>query len=146
MVNAAASDHEVDVINGLIETTRDSVDGYRAAAEQGTHAFFRASLLDRAREREFVVRRLSERVRELGGEPEDDGSILADAHRAFLSLRDRVDPDAIVAEIDHGESYLAGKWQAALDNDELTPATRQLLHGCYEAVRRGQQEWRRTAS
>lgn len=62
----------------------------------------------------------------------------------FLCMRDRVDEDAILAEVDHGESYLAGKWQAALAEDELTADTRQLINGCFVSIQRGHEEWRRT--
>lgn len=135
--------HDIKVLNGLIETTLDSVDGYRLAAQEGPSRSLRAAFAARVNERQQVVYRLRERVRQLGGEPEDDGSILASAHRVFLCMRDRVDQNAILAEVDHGESYLAGKWQAALADDELTEDTRQLIHSCYVSIERGQQEWRR---
>ena len=135
-------EHEVRVLNGLIETTLDSVDGYHRAVQEVSSPTYRTAFMDRVSERELVVRRLRERVTELGGQPEDDGSVLAKAHRVFLALRDRVDGDAVLAEVDHGESYLAGKWQSAIDDERLTPETRQLINGCYESVRRGHEEWR----
>jgi uncharacterized protein (TIGR02284 family) len=135
--------HDIKILNGLIETTLDSVDGYRLAAEEAPSRSLRASFGSRVSERQHVVDRLRERVRQLGGEPEDDGSILARAHRVFLCMRDRVDEHAIIAEVDHGESYLAGKWQAALGDDDLTEETRRLINGCYMSVQRGQEEWRR---
>jgi uncharacterized protein (TIGR02284 family) len=135
--------HEIQVLNGLIETTLDSVDGYHRAAQEAPSRSLRASFMERVGERELVVRRLQERVRQLGGEPEDEGSLLASAHRAFLAIRDRTDPDAVMAEVDHGESYLAGKWQTALGDDRLSPDTLQLITRCYESVRLGHEEWRR---
>lgn len=135
--------HDIKVLNGLIESTLDSVDGYHLAAQEAPSRSLRAAFTARLSEREQVVHRLRERVRQLGGEPEDDGSILASAHRVFMCIRDRVDEDAILAEVDHGESYLAGRWQAALGDDELTADTRQLINGCYASIEHGHREWRR---
>jgi len=138
--------HDISVLNGLIETTIDSVDGYRRAAQEATNSRFSAEFLERANEREQVVSQLRDRVRQLGGNPEDDGSVLAAAHRAFLTLRDRVtggDDNSVIAEVDHGESYLDGKWQTALKDGSLSPETRSLIQSNYDSVREGRERFRR---
>jgi uncharacterized protein (TIGR02284 family) len=137
--------HDINVLNSLIETTIDSVDGYRRSAEEATNSRFSAAFLERANERQQIVSKLRDEVRRLGGSPEDDGSILAAAHRAFLTLRDKVtsgDDNAVIAEVDHGESYLNGKWEAALNDTELSPETRSLIQQSYESVRSGHEQWR----
>jgi uncharacterized protein (TIGR02284 family) len=136
--------HDISVLNGLIETTIDSIDGYRRSAEAATSSRFSQTFRDRAAEREQVVARLRDRVRELGGTPEHDGSILAAAHRQFLSLRDAVtgsDDHAVIAEVDRGESYLNAKWHAALEDDRLSPETRSVIREGYESVRSGHEQW-----
>lgn len=138
------NDHDVTVLNSLIETTIDSVDGYRRSAEEATTGSFAEIFRLRAQEREQVVARLRERVRELGGTPEEDGSLLAAAHRRFLSLRDAVtgrDDKAVIAEVDRGESYLNGKWEVALADEDLSSQTRRLLGECYQSVRSGHEQW-----
>lgn len=138
--------HDISVLNGLIETTIDSVDGYRRSAQEATSSRFSAQFLERANEREQIVSKLREEVRRLGGNPEDDGSVLASAHRAFLSLKDKItgsDDQAIVAEVDHGESYLNGKWETALQDDRLSQQTRQVIQQCYDSVRQGRDTFRR---
>ncbi len=145
--DGARSNHDISVLNSLIETTIDSVDGYRRSAQEATNSRFSAAFLERANEREEVVRQLRDRVRQLGGNPEDDGSVLAAAHRAFLSLRDKVtgsDDTAVIAEVDHGESYLNGKWETALGDSALSQDTRSLIQRCYDSVRSGRDQWRRT--
>jgi len=137
---------DISTLNSLIETTIDSIDGYRRSAQEATNSRFSAEFLERANEREQVVSKLRDRVRQLGGNPEDDGSILAAAHRAFLTLRDKVtgsDDDAVIAEVDHGESYLDSKWEAALREDDLSSETRSLVQQCYDSVRDGYERWRR---
>lgn len=137
--------HDISVLNSLIETTLDSVDGYRRSAEEATSSRFSSEFLSRANEREQVVRQLQGEVRRLGGNPQDDGSILAAAHRAFLTIRDRAtgsDDESVIAEVDHGESYLRGKWETALKDDKLSPETRRLVTECWNSVREGQEKWR----
>lgn len=137
--------HDIAVLNSLIETTLDSVDGYRRSAEEATSSRFSSEFLSRATEREQVVRQLQGEVRRLGGSPEDDGSVLAAAHRAFLTIRDRAtggDDESVIAEVDHGESYLRGKWETALKDDQLSAETRSLVTQCWDSVRAGQEKWR----
>jgi uncharacterized protein (TIGR02284 family) len=136
--------HDISVLNSLIETTIDSVDGYRHSSQEATSSRFASTFRDRAAEREQLVTRLRDRVRELGGTPEHDGGILAAMHRQFLSLRDAVtgsDDGAVIAEVDRGESFLDSKWQAALNDDQLSPETKSLIRECYESVRSGHQQW-----
>jgi uncharacterized protein (TIGR02284 family) len=105
------NEHDVTVLNSLIETTIDSIDGYRHSAGEATNEQFAEIFRKRAQEREEVVGLLRRRVTELGGTSEDDGSLLAKAHRQFLSLRDAVtgsDDKSVVAEVDRGESFLNG--------------------------------------
>jgi len=137
--------HDITVLNSLIETTLDSVDGYRRSAEEASNSRFASEFRDRADERQEIVSRLQEEVRRLGGNPEDDGSVLAAAHRAFLTIRDKISgsdgDEAVIAEVDRGESYLDDKWQTALKDDELSPETRSIIAQCYDSVRSGRQRW-----
>ena len=138
--------HDIKVLNSLIETTIDSVDGYRHSAQEATNSRFSAAFLERASEREEIVSKLRDQVRRLGGEPADDGTVLASAHRAFLSLRDKVtgtDDESVIAEVDHGESYLNGKWETALQDNDLSVETRSLIQQCYSSVREGRDTFRR---
>jgi uncharacterized protein (TIGR02284 family) len=140
--NNSASD--ITVLNSLIETTIDSVDGYRRSAAEATSSRFSSTFRDRATEREEVVSRLRDRVRELGGTPEHDGSLLAAAHRQFLGLRDAItgsDDQAVIAEVDRGESYLNAKWETALNDDNLSAETKALIRECYQSVRSGHEQW-----
>jgi uncharacterized protein (TIGR02284 family) len=145
-MSSGSSSHDISVLNSLIETTIDSVDGYRRSAQEATNSRFSSAFLERAGEREQIVSKLRDQVRKLGGNPEDDGSVLAAAHRAFLSLRDKVtgsDDEAVIAEVDHGETYLNGKWETALKDGGLSQETRSLIQQCYDSVREGRDTWRR---
>lgn len=138
------SDTDIAALNSLIETTLDSVDGYRRSADEAPDSRFAPEFLARAREREQVVATLRDEVRRQGGTPEDDGSLLAAAHRAFLTLRDRMtgsDDHAVIAEVDRGESFLNAKWETAIANDRLSPETRDVIGRCYDSIRAGHDRW-----
>ena len=144
MFNDNNDNHEIGVLNSLIETTIDSVDGYRHSAAEATDPGFADIFRRRSEERQQVVERLRERVRALGGTPEEEGGLLAKAHRQFLSLRDAVtgrDDKAVIAEVDRGESYLNGKWEAALADEALSAETQRLLRECYQSVHSGHEQW-----
>jgi uncharacterized protein (TIGR02284 family) len=137
--------HDVGVLNGLIKTTIDSVDGYRAAAEAKESGRFVAMFFDRANEREDVAERLQEAVTVMGGNPEDDGSFLASAHRSFMGLKEAVmgnDDKAIVSEVERGEDVIKAKYEAALEDKDLSPSTRGLITDCYTSVKQGHDQMR----
>jgi hypothetical protein len=60
---SGGSSHDISVLNGLIETTIDSVDGYRRSAQEATNSRFSSEFLNRANEREQVVSQLRDEVR-----------------------------------------------------------------------------------
>ena len=61
------------------------------------------------------------------------GAVLAVTHdRYFL---DNV--AEWIAEVDRGESYLDGKWQAALNDDGVSAETKTLIRDCHTSVRSG---------
>lgn len=127
-------------LNTLIATTLDSADGYRQAAEKADNERYRSLFLEFAGERERCVRQLQDEVRQLGGNPEDDGSILAAAHRSFLSLRDAVtgsDDRSVVAEVERGEDHIKNKYEKALESGNLTGSAEQTVRQVYQSVREG---------
>ena len=79
------TDHDVKVLNDLIETTIDSANGYEEAAKDAENTRFAGTFASRAQERSQVTSQLQRQVRMLGAEPEDDGSVLAKAHRIASS-------------------------------------------------------------
>ena len=97
----------------------------------------------RARERQSAVSGLQAAVARLGGNPEDDGTLLAGAHRAFLSLKEAVtgnDDQAIINEIERGEDYLKAKFEAAMKHTDLTPEGRAAVDTAWTSVKAGHDE------
>ena len=81
----------------------------------------------------------------LGGNPEDDGTALAAGHRAFVNLKAAVtgrDDQAIVNEVERGEDHIKAKYEAALEDGDLSPDCRALVETAYGSVKSGHDEMR----
>jgi uncharacterized protein (TIGR02284 family) len=131
---------QISTLNTLIATTTDSINGYEDSAKNIDSERLREVFRNRADERQQVVQQLREEVRRLGGDPEDSGSFLGKAHQRFEDLKAAItgrDEKAIVNEVERGEDYLKEKFEAALNSDNLTGESRQLVERCYQSVRSG---------
>lgn len=143
-MTASTNTHDIKILNSLIATTLDSADGYREAAEKSAVATHK-SLFERwATDRRQVVNDLQGEVRNLGGKPEDDGSILAAGHRVFLKLRDSVTrgDDSVVDEVERGEDFIKARYENALEDDELSPPVREAVIRAYASVKGGHDQAR----
>ncbi|MES2339762.1 MAG: PA2169 family four-helix-bundle protein [Pseudomonadota bacterium] len=137
--------HDIRTLNGLIATTIDSVDGYTEAAKDSENARFAAMFTARAQERRSVASDLQGEVSRLGGNPEDDGTILAGAHRVFLDLKAAVtgrDDKAIVNEVERGEDHIKAKFEDAMQDGDLSPETKSAIGAAWGSVKAGHDEMR----
>ena len=135
--------HDIRTLNGLIATTIDSVDGYRTSAQDVQNPRFAELFTARASERSSVAEQLRSEVKRLGGNPEDDGTILAAGHRAFVNLKSAVtgrDDQAIVNEVERGEDHIKAKFEEALKDDNLSPQCRTLVETAFGSVKAGHDE------
>ena len=136
---------DIRTLNSLIATTLDSADGYTEAAKESDNPRFGDMFTARAAERRSVVTQLQGEVRRLGGNPEDDGTVLASMHRTFLDLKAAVtgrDDKAIVNEVERGEDHILHKFQAALKDDDLSPETKTAIQSAFGSVRTGHDQMR----
>ena len=139
------TNYDIRTLNGLIATTIDSVDGYTEAAKNAESSRFGDMFTARASERRSVATVLQSEVTKLGGNPEDDGTVLAGAHRVFVNLKSAVtgnDDKAIVNEVERGEDHILHKFQDALKDNDLSPATRMAIESAFTSVRTGHDQMR----
>ena len=132
--------HDIRTLHGLIATTIDSVDGYRESAKAVETGRFSEIFQSRAADRQQVAEQLRGEVTRLGGNPEDDGTLLASAHRAFLDLKAKVtdrDDAAVVAEVERGEDHIRAKFEDALRDDKLAPETLSVVERAFVSVKSG---------
>jgi len=81
------SDRDISVLNSLTKTTLDSMKGFEEAAKDAEATQFASVFAEFARDRSQVASALQAEVRRLGGQPEEDSSFLAAAHRTFMDLK-----------------------------------------------------------
>jgi len=135
-------DKDVTVLNTLITTTIDSANGYEKSADDVRGGRFEQMFSEMAAERRQIVSDLQAAVREAGGTPNDDGSLKADLHRRWIDLRTAVTGGggdrAVIEEVERGEDYLKGKYNAALgDATGLSDTARNAIRKAYESVSAG---------
>ncbi|HEX2559567.1 PA2169 family four-helix-bundle protein [Phenylobacterium sp.] len=135
----ADREHAVKVLNSLIETTLDSANGYKEAAENAQSTEFRTLFEERARRRMDLTRQLQQEVRSFGGQPEDDQSMLGKAHNKFVDLKTALtggpDDKKVINEVERGEDVIKAKYEKCLNDDDLPSDVRQRLSQAYESIR-----------
>ena len=131
---------EISTLNTLIATTIDSINGYEESAQNIDNQRFSEIFRRRANERQEIVEQLRAEVRRLGGDPEDDGSVMGKAHQRFADLKAAItgrDEKSIINEVERGEDYLKSKWQSALQSGDLHGPTHDLIERCYQSIKAG---------
>jgi uncharacterized protein (TIGR02284 family) len=131
---------EIATLNTLIATTIDSITGYEDSAANIDNERFRQIFRERASERQRIVEDLRGEVRRLGGDPEDGGSFLGKTHQRFEDLKAAItgrDEKAIINEVERGEDYLKAKFEAALNDGQLSGESRSVVERAFQSVRAG---------
>jgi uncharacterized protein (TIGR02284 family) len=135
---ATNNDKVVKVLNGLIETTLDSANGYREAAENAQSGVYSLMFSERAARRAELVAQLQQEVRSFGGDPETDQSLLGRAHNKFVDLKAALvgrDDRAVINEVERGEDVIKGKYEAVLDDPDMPATAQGLLHRAYGSIK-----------
>lgn len=145
---AAHTDHadgDATVLNTLIGTLLDSIEGYQKLAQDVDNPRFATLFNERAQERQRAVTKLQAAVAQLGGKPEDDATTLGSIHRAFVDLKSAVlgrDDKAIVNEVERGEDYLKGKFETAMKHADLSAIARSAIDEAWTSVKAGHDQMR----
>ena len=131
--------HDIDVLNSLLSTVVDSVAGFAQADRSVATARFKSLFAEIASERRALAGEIEAHIREAGGAPEDEGTMLASAHRVLMRLRDAVSQGdaAVVGEAERGEDHIKAKFEKAVRDEALLPATRRFVLEASGRVRAG---------
>ena len=132
--------HDISVLNGLITTTFDSQKGFENAADEAKSTRFADLFAGFARDRRQVVGTLQAEVRGLGGEPEDNSNLLGAAQRIFMDLKPAFvvkNDKAIIDEVERGKDHIKAKFEIALNDTDLQPATRDIIRDAFTSVMAG---------
>lgn len=134
-----ANRHDIHVLNTLIQSTIDSADGYRLASTETDDPGHRDLFGRRSFERRQVAEELQSTVRALGGDPADDGSILAKAQRAFADVRHALmrDEASMVGAVESAEDTLQSRFEKALEDSHISATTRETIRRAFARVSEG---------
>ncbi len=126
----AIDDYAVTLLNTLIETTLDSVDGYAQAADLARNPRFQSLFDHRARSRRKLADDLGTEVRSFGAEPWEKGSFRARTQRAVLDLRDRIGGHSdkpVIEDLARGEDFIRDQFAEAAHDHQLPNHARMLV-------------------
>jgi uncharacterized protein (TIGR02284 family) len=133
-----SNEKNISLLNGLIETSRDGVEGFKKCAEDAHDPQLKIYFQDRAKSCEEAVRTLSEKVREYGGEPDKSGTIKGALHRVWIDFRTALtnkDNLAVLEECERAEDIALAAYEDAL-KEELPETLRSLITQQLEGVKR----------
>ena len=125
-----ADDDAVNVLNRLLELSRDARDGFLAAADAVNDVALKRLFTTYAHQRGEFLRELEQEVRRLGGTPQRRGSVAAALHRALMNVRAAVagrDEHAVIAEAERGEAVAQRTYDEALARAGLRPEVRTVI-------------------
>jgi uncharacterized protein (TIGR02284 family) len=123
----------------LLDTTYDSVAGYRKAAELASSPRLKQALLSRASRRQESLDLLNQELVRQGGDLITKGTATGALHRMWLDITALFESDdaAAVERVEEGEDYIAGKFDSALAETDLDPQTRSVIERVRAEVREG---------
>lgn len=132
----ASNDDVISTLNGLIETNKDGQEGFKTAAEGLQNSELKSVFYEFAQQRSQFSGELQNAVRELGGDPENSGSVSGAIHRGWINIKSAVtgnDDAAILNEAERGEDVAKNAYKNALE-EELPANIRSIVEQQYSAV------------
>ena len=129
----------IDGLQKLIRYNIDASDGFRESAEEIDDAGIATLFRELAGERTTIATELQQHVEWNGEDAVDDGSAMAAMHRAWLSVRGKLnggDPYAILCEAERGEDYIKAAYEDVLKETAGSAMNSTLQHQ-YAKVKAG---------
>lgn len=125
---ATDNDNVISTLNNLIETCKDGENGFRTAADGVKNAELKTLFNTYSQQRAQFAAELQAEVRNLGGDPENTGSVAATLHRGWINIKSTVtgeDEGAVISECERGEDSAVKNYTDALN--ENLPANVQSI-------------------
>ncbi len=127
------------LLETLVDTTFDSVEGYRKAAETATTPQLKTVLTAQAEKRQATLDTLTTELHRLGGKLITKGTATGELHQLWLKLTALFESgdEAAVERVEEGEDYLAGKFEKALESDMLEAESVPVVRAALADIREG---------
>ncbi len=107
----------ISTLNHLINVCEDGEKGFRKVAEDVTEPELKTLFSNCADGCQMAIPELQAKVRELGGDPEDSGSIAGSLHRVWVDIKSAItgrDTLGILEECERGEDVAKHAYEKAL--------------------------------
>ncbi|ABC62887.1 ferritin-like domain-containing protein [Erythrobacter litoralis] len=124
----------------LTDTTFDSVEGYRQAADNANSPQLKQALQQRCEARRQTLEQMNAELQRQGDELVTKGTLSGEAHQMWASITSAFgDNDEAAAErVEEGEDYLKEKFQSAIESGNLEPQEQQIVQQCYAEISQGE--------
>ncbi len=125
----------------LADTTFDSVEGYRKAAEKADSPQLKQALNQRLQQREQTLRQMNAELERQSDELVTKGTMAGEAHQMFASISDMFESgdEAAAERVEEGEDYIKNKFQEAIESNQLEAQERAVVERCYNEICEGEQ-------
>lgn len=138
------ADRIVKLLNDLIETSKNGEKGFLAAAEDTKNPELKSLFESRSRDCAAGATELQALVTQLGGKPEDSGTVAGALHRGWVNLKSAVtgrSDTAILEECERGEDVAKKDYADALQ-EALPEDIRVVVQRQYDGVLRNHDQIR----
>jgi uncharacterized protein (TIGR02284 family) len=138
------NDDVVDVLNDLLESSRDGEYGFHASAEHAESGELKGIFQRHSRECAAAAVELEHEIRRLGGDPASGGSVSGALHRGWVSVKTALstnDDKAVLEECERGEDAAVARYRKALKAN-LPADIRMLLERQAQGAQRNHDEVR----
>jgi uncharacterized protein (TIGR02284 family) len=130
------SNNIASILNDLVETSKDGEKGFRTAAKDTKNAELKTIFLRREEDCAKGASDLQQLVSQMGGKPEEGGSVAGALHRGWVDIKSAVtsrDDLAILEECERGEDVAKAKYRKALE-ESLPEDIRTVVQRQYDGV------------
>ncbi|MBX7173672.1 MAG: PA2169 family four-helix-bundle protein [Pyrinomonadaceae bacterium] len=124
ITDVISNDEINSILNNLIVVSKDGEEGYKQAAECVINSALKAKFYDYSQQRAHFAEELQSLVVELGGKPEDAGSVTGAIFRGWMDFKSVLtgkDEGAVLNEVERGEDHAKDAYLKALEKN--LPAT-----------------------
>jgi len=131
----------IKILKDLTQTTYDSVEGYRNAAEKADSPTLKRALETRLGRRQQTLAKLNTALTNHNEQPINSTSVAGSGHQMYLKIASAFENDneAAAEHVEEGEDYLAGKFRDALKDDlKHNDPVRPIIEDAYNEIREGE--------
>ncbi|MBV7259701.1 PA2169 family four-helix-bundle protein [Erythrobacter crassostreae] len=133
----------IEILKSLTQTTFDSVEGYRKAAEHSDSRALTTALEQRADMRAQTLAKLNNGLQMHGEKPIVSVSMTGSVHQTFLKITEAISggDKAAVERVDEGEEYIAEKFRDVLTDEDVADmdlSVRTLIQDAYNEISKGE--------